>query len=228
MPRYTVRMSTILLTGFEPFAGDDVNPSQFVASALDGRTFGDVRVRSALLPVDATRAPDALRQAIRSAQPSAVLLTGLAAGRPWLTVERVAVNVLDFRIPDNAGVTRTDEPVVPGGPDAYLTTLPARALVDALRAARVPAAISDTAGLYLCNMVMYLARHILGEGVPCGFVHLPANEAVALNAKTLLPYLPQREIERGVGVALATLARHVSSAGGVERVGRLPQASFDG
>lgn len=221
-------MTTILLTGFEPFGGDDVNPSQLAASALDGRTFGDARVQAALLPVDATRAPDALRRAVRSVQPSAVLLTGLAAGRPWLTVERVAVNVLDFRIPDNAGVTHTDEPIVPGGPDAYLTTLPARALVNALRAARVPAAVSDTAGLYLCNMVMYVARHTLGEDVPCGFLHLPANEDVALGARTLLPYLPQSEIERGVGVALATLARHVSAANGAERVGRLPKASFDG
>ncbi|PYE56206.1 pyrrolidone-carboxylate peptidase [Deinococcus yavapaiensis] len=220
-------MTTILLTGFEPFGGDHVNPSQLAAHALDGRVFGSVHVRSKLLPVEASRAPSALVQAIRDTRPSAVLLTGLAAGRPWLTVERVAVNVLDFRIPDNGGVTRTDDPIVESGPAAYLTTLPARALVDAWRAARVPAAISDTAGLYLCNMVMYLARHELGEGVPCGFVHLPANEDVALNAKTILPYLPQSEIERGIGVALALLARHVAGEESVSRVSRSPRTSFE-
>ncbi|WP_045233505.1 pyrrolidone-carboxylate peptidase, partial [Deinococcus pimensis] len=191
----------MLLTGFEPFGGDAVNPSDLAARALHDEVVGGLPVRSVLLPVDTARAPHVLREALADG-PSAVLLTGLAAGRPQVALERVALNVLDFRLPDNAGVTKQDEPVVPGGPDAYLSTLPLRAILAAWRAAGVPGYISDTAGLYLCNQVMYTARHALGEGVPCGFLHLPANEAIALSARAPGPYLPQGEIDRAVRVAL--------------------------
>ena len=205
-------MKTLLLTGFEPLGGDRVNPSQVAAGALDGLQVGAFRVRSALLPVDAARAPGVLRALLAETRPEAILLTGLAAGRPQLSLERVALNVQDFRLPDNAGVTRQGEPVVPGGPDAYLSTLPLPAILEAWRAAGLPGFISDTAGLYLCNLAMYVARHHVGPGVPCGFLHLPASAEVALDARQPLPYLPQPEITRGVRLALEAVARALSDA----------------
>lgn len=214
MTPYSDGVKTILLTGFEPFGGDDVNPSHLAALALDGAALPGARVVSAVLPVDTVRVAGALHAALERARPDAVLLTGLAAGRPWPSVERVAVNVLDFRAPDNAGQVRSGEPVVPGGPDAYLSGLPLAGILAAWRAAGVPGYVSDTAGLYLCNQSMYLARHVLGAGVPCGFLHLPANEAVALNARAPLPYLPQAEIERGVRVALGAIAAALNATAG--------------
>lgn len=187
-----------------------MNPSQGVAEVLAGTALGGARVESVLLPVDANRAPEVLREALRRVRPDGVLLTGLASGRPQLSLERVAVNVADFRIPDNAGVIRTGEPVVEGGPDAYLTSLPVHGILATWREARVPGYVSDTAGLYLCNQVMYVARHALPHEVACGFLHVPANEEVALAAGGPVPYLPQAEIVRGVRVALDVIARHAS------------------
>ncbi len=203
---YSGPMKRLLLTGFEPFGGDAANPSAEVARALDGEMIGNVRIIGEVLPVDAALAPQALGALLTRHAPDAAVLTGLASGRPQLSVERVAVNVQDYRIPDNAGVQLRGVPVVPGGPDAYLSGLPIPAILAAWRAAGVPGYVSDTAGLYLCNQVMYLARHVLGGGVPCGFLHLPANAAVALGAQQPLPYLPQAEIERGVRATLAPVA----------------------
>lgn len=203
-------MKTILLSGFEPFGGDRLNPSQQAAEALDGLLLDGVQVRSALLPVNAERAPQVLRDVLNDLRPDAALLCGLAAGRPQLSLERVAVNVQDFRLPDNAGLTRSGEAVVPGGPDAYLSTLPLPGILAAWRAGGLPGFVSDTAGLYLCNLAFYVARHALGSGVPCGFLHLPASAGVALDAKQPIPYLPQTEITRGVRLTLEVLARHIS------------------
>ena len=199
-------MKTILLTGFEPFGGDLSNPSQRAAEALDGLKLPGCRVTALLLPVDTGRAPEVLDAALDRLNPQAVLLPGLASGRSQLSLERVALNVLDFRLPDNAGQTRQDCPVSETGPDALLSTLPLRAVLAAWRDAGIPGYISDTAGLYLCNQLMYHARQRLGPDIPAGFLHLPACEALALESKAHLPYLPQAELTRGVQVALETLA----------------------
>ena len=203
-------MTTILLTGFEPFGGDHTTPSEQAAGALDGLHLGSVRVSGALLPVDAARAPAALDALIQQVRPEAVLLTGLAAGRAQLSLERVALNVMDFRLPDNAGRTHQDQPIDPGGPDALLSTLPLRATLAAWRAAGLPGYISDTAGLYLCNQVMYHARRRRGPAVAAGFLPQPASAELALEARTPMPYLPQAELTRGVRVALEALAAHLT------------------
>lgn len=204
-------MPTLLLTGFEPFHTHPVNPSAEAAGALDGLEAGEVRVHSALLPVEPHAAADALRGLLGTHQPDAVLLTGLAAGRPQITLERVAVNVMDFRIPDNAGQTYRDHPAQAdaSAPAAYLSTLPLRPILAAWREAGIPGDISNTAGLYVCNFVMYHALHALAQQgrthVPCGFLHVPANAGVALAVpedRPALPYLPQSEITRAVRVAV--------------------------
>ncbi|WP_291431497.1 pyrrolidone-carboxylate peptidase [Deinococcus sp.] len=217
-------MMPLLLTGFEAFHSHPVNPSAEAALALDGlvldgrvldgRVLGGLRVVSALLPVEPDAACARLTELLETQRPAAVLLTGLASGQPQVTLERVAVNVMDFRIPDNAGRQHRDAPVHAGGPDAYLSTLPLRAVLTAWQAADIPGHLSDTAGTFVCNAVMYHALHALRAlcraDVPCGFLHLPANARVALAEAKAVPYLPQAELTRAVEVAARTVAAAVS------------------
>lgn len=169
----------ILVTGFEPFGGLARNPSGEVAQALAG---GDVS--AAVLPVDYAAIGPRLAELL--AEPwDAVVLTGVAVGRPAVNLERVAINFRDPARADNAGAV-PDGPLVPGGPAAYFSTLPLERLRDDLAAAGLPVEFSLTAGAYLCNAGFYLARHALeARGVPCGFVHLPPTPDLALAATPL-------------------------------------------
>ena len=151
----------ILLTGFEPFGTYKDNPSGEVAAAFHGRTVGDEIVQSAVLPVDHRLAAVRVVELLRETTPRAIVHLGLAGGRARLALERVAVNVMDFEIADNAGYRATGEPCVAGGPAAYFSTLPLAAMLEALTAAGVPAYLSSTAGTYLCNQTFYTTRHLL-------------------------------------------------------------------
>lgn len=181
----------LLLTGFEPFGGDSCNPSADVAQSLNGSRLGGCLVRSALLPVDCLTMPDHVRRLIEECGPglAGVVHVGLANGRAVIGLERVAINCMDFPMPDNAGHQPLGEPCVPGGPAAYFSTLPLRHALAALRAAGVPAAISNTAGTYLCNQTMYTTLHFLastGCELPAGFVHVPyLSEQVAQRGENL-------------------------------------------
>ena len=164
----------ILVTGFEPFGGLDRNPSAEVAQQVAGDG-----VEAAILPVDYEAVGPALDRLL--ARPwDAVLLMGVAVGRSVLSLERVAINFRDAARPDNAGRAPEQPEVVPGGPPAYFSTLPLEALRDRVAAAGVPVEISLTAGAYLCNASMDLARHALdARGTPCGFLHLPPTPDMA-------------------------------------------------
>ncbi len=167
----------LLLTGFEPFGGSTSNPSEQVARSLDGKSISGVEIHSRILPVDRLHAPDALLQALDEIQPDVVLCLGEAPRRPVVSIERVAVNLLDYPIKDNLGEQVKDQPIRAGGPAAYFVTLPARAIQDTLLAAGIPAELSLSAGTFLCNQVLYtlldhLALH--GQTIPAGFIHLPS------------------------------------------------------
>lgn len=166
---------TLLLTGFEPFDGEAVNPSWFVARALDGQVVGGARVVAVQLPCVFATALPALQAALDRHQPRWVLALGLAGSRSAISVERVAVNLADARIPDNAGAQPLDQPVVAGGPAAYFTGLPAKALVARLQQAGLAAELSHSAGSFVCNQVFYGLMHALAArpGVVAGFIHLP-------------------------------------------------------
>ncbi len=166
---------TILVTGFEPFDSDPVNPSWEVARALDGWTCDGATVRAVQLPCVFGAAIEQLDAALAQWRPQLVVGLGLAAGRADWQPERVAINCNDARIPDNAGQQPIDTAVVPGAPAAYFSSLPVKAIVQALRAAGLPAAVSNTAGTFVCNHVFYALMHRLATqpGVRGGFVHVP-------------------------------------------------------
>ncbi len=196
-------MDTILLTGFAPFGGEPVNPSYEIARALDGSVVAGHRVAAWELPCEFGHALQALSDAIARTAPRLVLGLGQAASRGEISVERVALNVDDAPIPDNAGVQPVDRPVVAGGPLAHPSTLPIKAIVAALRAAGIPAGVSQTAGTYVCNHVFYGLQHALaGTGVASGFIHVPLLPEQALHRPAGHPSLPLPVMIEAVRIAL--------------------------
>jgi len=166
-----------VITGFEPFNNESINPTQELIKKLVIDFAEDDHLITAVLPVDTIAAPSHLTSLLNRHQPHAILLTGLAMGRATLAIERVALNLLDFDVADNAGKLIQDRPIVPGGPAAYFATLPVRGIKEQLCAAGIPAAISNSAGTYLCNQVMYTALHWAANRDPAprvGFLHTPA------------------------------------------------------
>ncbi len=171
----SARSKTLLITGFEPFGGESVNPSGAVAQALHGQVIGGAQVVAAQLPCVFAQALPALQAALDRHAPDWVLALGLAGSRSAISVERVAVNLVDARIPDNAGAQPVDEPVRAGGPAAFFTGLPAKAIVARLQQAGHRAELSHSAGSFVCNQVFYGLMQTLATqpGVVGGFIHLP-------------------------------------------------------
>jgi pyroglutamyl-peptidase len=199
----------ILVSGFEPYGPYKVNPSAELAATLDGRAVGPATVRSLVLPVHRDEAAARLAPALDEA-PLAVVLLGLAAGRARLALERVALNVLDYPIPDAEGVELHGPPCVPGGPPAYWSRLPLEAILAALTAEGVPAYISNTAGTYLCNQTMYWMLHALAErgaSTPAGLIHVPLLPAMVAATGTDEPSMDFRLLLRAVEIALGVVGR---------------------
>lgn len=172
----------ILITGFEPFGGETVNPSWEVAKQVDGLMVSGAELAAVQLPCVFSKSLQLLSQAIDLHQPNMVLSLGQADGRSDFSIERVAINVCDARIPDNEGAQPIDEPVVPDGPAAYFSSLPIKKMASALKAQGFPAAISQTAGTFVCNQVFYGLQHALKDkGVMSGFVHVPLLPAQVAN-----------------------------------------------
>ena len=168
----------VLLTGFDPFGGSHVNPSWQAVHALDGRVIAGRRVIGAELPTVFGQSLRRLDELVAQHQPALVVCTGQAGGRGALSLERVAINVNDARIPDNAGAQPIDTPVVAGGPAAYFTTLPIKAMLQALLREGINAEVSQTAGTFVCNHVFYGAMHDVAtlhelRHSRAGLIHVP-------------------------------------------------------
>ncbi|WP_310718494.1 pyroglutamyl-peptidase I [Streptomyces lydicus] len=211
-------MTRVLLTGFAPFDGESVNPSwQAVRAAADEPPAG-IEVSAVELPCVYGASVAVLRAAIEEARPEIVVCVGQAGGRPDITVERVAINVDDARIPDSSGAEPIDEPIVPGGPAAYFATLPVKACVAAVRAAGLPASVSNTAGTFVCNHVFYGLAHLLATelpGVRGGFVHVPyVPEQVTDRSQPSLPAAAVTRALREIMVTAAHTRTDVRLAGG--------------
>ena len=175
MPKPSPR--TVLLTGFDPFGGDAVNPSWSAVQQLHGETIAGRRIVAVRLPTSFARGPRALRAAMRRHDPELVVCVGLAASRSAISLERLAINVDDARIADNDGAQPVDTAIVRGGPAGYFSTLPIKAMFAALRDAGIAAEISQTAGTFVCNRVFYALMHALAKDEASlargGFVHVP-------------------------------------------------------
>jgi pyroglutamyl-peptidase len=171
---------TILLTGFEPFGGESINPSWRIAAALDGSTIDGWTVAARQLPTTFAGALPALDAALDALRPGIVLGLGQAGGRGSIDFERVAINVNDARIPDNDGAQPIDEPVVPGAPVAYFSTLPIKAMQARIARAGIPASVSQTAGTFVCNHTFF------------GLMHRLAGQARARGGFAHVPWLPQQ------------------------------------
>ncbi|MHC5263623.1 pyroglutamyl-peptidase I [Streptomyces sp. UC4497] len=200
-------MARVLLTGFEPFGGEAVNPSWQAAELVAAAPPDALTVTAVQLPCVFGDALTALRAAVTDTRPDLVVSLGQAGGRPGVTVERVAINIDDARIPDNAGAQPIDVPVVPGGPAAYFSTLPVKACVAAMREAGVPAALSNTAGTFVCNHVAYGLAHLLATELPHirgGFVHVPWSPAQVTDGTS--PSLPIETVAKGIRALLLTAA----------------------
>lgn len=166
----------LLVTGFEPFGGETVNPSMQAVLGLAAAPPPGIVLHTEILPVSLRRAPAALRAVLARHRPDVVIATGQAGGRAEVSVERLGINLNDFAIPDNDGAQPAEMPVIEGGPAAYFAGLPVQAIAAALRAAGVPAAVSNSAGTHLCNHTLYLLGHLAATeypGMRCGFLHLP-------------------------------------------------------
>ncbi|WP_344336738.1 pyroglutamyl-peptidase I [Brevibacterium salitolerans] len=208
----------VLVTGFEPFGGDPGNPSEHAVRALGTQLDDLADLTAEILPVEYARAQARLRELMAETSPAVIVCVGLAGGRAEITPERIAVNLAEARIPDNAGAQPIDEPLVAGAPPARFSTLPVAAMAEAVRAAGVPAAVSYSAGTFVCNAVMFAALDaaaaIGASGSPApiaGFVHVPraaedggspAGGAAEEHA------LPQHLIDAGVLAAVRAAVDH--------------------
>jgi len=178
----------ILLTGFEPFGGEAINPSWEVARSLHGHVIAGLTVQARCLPTAFGAAPRSLAEAISVVRPELAIALGLASGRAEISIERVAVNLIDARIADNAGDRPQDVPVRSGAPAAYFSTLPIKAMRNGLRAAGHPAGLSLSAGAFVCNQVFFELQHLLaGRGLKSGFIHLPALPEQAARTQPTVP-----------------------------------------
>ena len=202
-------MNVALVTGFEPFGGETTNPSWDVCQALPGEIAG-LRVERLRVPCEFRRAIEVAAGAIERTRPSLVVCLGQAGGRALIGVERVAINVDDARIPDNAGAQPVDELVAANGPPAYFASLPVKAMAAAIRAAGVPAEVSNSAGTFFCNHLMYGVLHYLaasGSRARAGFIHVPFSEEQAIE-KPAAPSMSLAAMVKGITAAIAAAHEH--------------------
>ena len=193
----------VVVTGFDPFGGEPVNPAWEAVKQLDGLTIAGARVHAVQIPTVRFKAIEKVQAAIKEYDPDVVLCVGQAGGRMDLTVERVGINCDDFRIGDNEGNQPIDEPIVPGGPAAYFATLPIKRMVAALTSHGIPAKVSNTAGTFVCNHVLYGLLDTLAHDSKKrrgGFIHVP--------------YLPEQaaRLKNQPSMALATIVEGLKLA----------------
>ena len=191
-------MKKLLITGFDPFGGETVNPSWEAVRLLPER-IGEYDLTKLQIPTEFSRASEAVLMAAEALQPDAILCVGQAGGRAGITPEVVGINLREARIPDNGGAQPVNEPVVKNGPAAYFATLPVREMVKALSDHGIPASLSYSAGAFVCNDVLYSVLHrYSGTRTMAGFVHVP--------------FLPEQAKEGVASMALETIAEALEIA----------------
>lgn len=200
----------LLLTAFEPFGGESVNPAEKAVSLVTAPSGADIVKLT--VPTVFREASRQTVEAIRRERPNAVLCIGQAGGRAAVTPERVAINLMDARIPDNAGNEPTDEPIAVGAPDAYFSTLPIRKIVEAIRERGIPAEVSNTAGTFVCNELMFSVLHALKTEFPDtvgGFMHVPFIPEQAASKPANTPSMNLNDIVSAIEAATAAIAEQL-------------------
>ena len=194
-------MTKVLLTGFEPFGNGTSNPSGEIVKQISGDN-----IVTAILPVAYTQSAERLLSLIEQHNPDVVICLGQAEGRTAITPERVAINLDDARLADNEGVLRNDVKILEDGPDAYFSTLPVNEIVAAIKSQGIPAAVSLSAGAFLCNHVFYVAQtRFVGSDVRSGFVHVPLMDSQAAEFPGL-PTMPLDQMVRAVRAMIEVVA----------------------
>ena len=206
----------ILLTAFDPFGGASINPALEAVKLVADRLAG-VEIVKIEVPTVFGLSIRTVTEAMDREQPDAVLCIGQAGGRPDLTPERIAINIDDARIPDNQGNQILDVPVVSDGPAAYFSTLPVKAMVSAIREAGLPASLSNTAGTFVCNHLMYGVLHHAATHCPqvrAGFMHVPFVPSQVTERPA--PSMAVTDIARGIEAAIAAIAENSKDISAVE------------
>ena len=202
-------MMKILLTAFDPFGGDSVNPAQKAVEAVSDHIAG-AEIVKIIVPTVFDRSIDTVYEAMKREQPDVTFCIGQAGGRYELTPERVAINLNDARIPDNEGKQPLDQKIFEDGENAYFTLLPVKAMVERIRQAGIPASVSYTAGTFVCNHLMYgVLYHISKEfqGMRGGFMHVPfLHEQVLTKPGT--PSLSKEDIVKGIEAAITAIVEN--------------------
>ncbi len=203
-------IKTVLLTGFEPFDGATINPAWEAVRALEGWSGEGFRVEVRQLPCVFGESNRALADMVDTLHPDVAIAVGQAGGRAEISVERVAINVDDASILDNAGGQPIDRPIVEGGPAAYFATLPIKAMVRAMQEQGLQAGVSQTAGTFVCNHVFYgLMHHVAASGrhVKAGFIHVPYLPEQVEGRSEAPPSMALEEIVAGIRIAVETAVR---------------------
>lgn len=196
----------VLVTGFDPFGGESVNPALEAVKSLPADIKG-AEVICVEVPTVFHESAEVLEKALAQHRPDAVLCVGQAGGRTGLTPERVAINQDDARIPDNKGQQPIDLPIREDGPSAYFSTLPIKAMVEAVKSAGLPAAVSNTAGTFVCNHLMYQALYLadkLYPGLKAGFIHIPFMMEQVVD-KPNTPAMGILDIRKGLEAAIGAI-----------------------
>jgi len=192
----------VLLTGFEPFGGVNFNPSGAVVQEIAEHGIDGIEIVTAILPVEFKRASEKLINLISTHKPSVIISLGQAEGRDFIGLEQVAINLADGRIADNVGVKLVNQPINVTAADGYFSTLPIRAIVDAISALGISAKVSYSAGTFICNEIFFTAQSFLqGSTVISGFIHLP----LATNQAAEFPGLATMSIEDQVAAIRAAI-----------------------
>lgn len=205
----------ILVTGFEPFGGEKINPALEVVQRLP-ETIAGAEVVKVQIPVVFGEDVAAVKAAVESCDPDIVLCVGQAGGRTHITPEFVGINYVDARIPDNAGNQPVAEAIVEGAPEAYFTKLPVRAMVARMKEAGIPAAVSYTAGTFCCNEVMYGLLHLIATEHPeirGGFLHVPYAPEQAVDLSATTPSMTVDMMVKGITLGLEAAVENVEDTG---------------
>ena len=199
-------MKKLLLTAFTPFDGERINPALEAVKLVKDK-IGNLLIVKLEVPTVFGKSIDTVREAIEREKPDFVLSIGQAGGRAEITPERVAINLNDARIPDNEGNQPIDEPIFPDGENAYFSTLPVKAMVEAIRKEGLPSSLSNSAGTYVCNHLMYGVLYYLDKrpSMKAGFIHVPYIPEQTKNKKEM-PALELSEIVRGLEAAITAIA----------------------